>query len=269
MPNHNDEEEEWDLDPPTLPQPLTNGNPQHESLGSSRSNARSTVFFTLPLELRNNIYRYLVISPLSQASHCQLYRPLCVDDVIFRIGYFEKDTVMPLLLTCRQMHVEASMVLYRENVFIFHASSLVPRPLPILDLLPQRYLRSMRKVYLFTEFHFVNPSRPVKLPQVLTDPIESLGETQLSKRRQLMQQVKLQGSKIVAQAAISGKSGFFVNVNDTVAVTTEGALGRLNHDLESVSWSSSCEMWKMVLVESEGMNFRQEFRRVIWITDTG
>lgn len=69
----------------------------------THQNSRS--FFILPLELRAKIYRHILISRLDCGSHPRLWRPVGVDGGILRIGYFERDTVIPLLLVCRQMFV--------------------------------------------------------------------------------------------------------------------------------------------------------------------
>lgn len=116
----------------------------------STSPTASCPLLDLPLELRNKIYRYLVVSHLDCKSHPRLWRPLSVDGGRWRIGYFPRDTVIPLLLVCRKIHDEAAAVLYGENTFAFHISGLADGPIAFLEWLSPVYVRLLRRVYVRT-----------------------------------------------------------------------------------------------------------------------
>lgn len=92
--DENEESESSGLDSPKLPQSISTQAFQHHK-GPVRT--RSAAFFTLPIELRNAIYRMFVVSPLFHTSHASMYRPLCVDEAMFKIGYFKKT---PCYLYC-------------------------------------------------------------------------------------------------------------------------------------------------------------------------
>ena len=63
----------------------------------------------LPMELRHEIYRELLLAKNDQALHCQ-----------WRAFVFEKANIHPAILrTCKQIHAEASEILYGDNTFIY------------------------------------------------------------------------------------------------------------------------------------------------------
>ena len=106
---------------------------------------------SLPRELRIDIYRYFALSRLD-ADCPATFRPVGIDDHMYRIGYFPKDTVIPLLLVCRKFHEEVAAVLYGENTFAFHISGLSEGPIAFLERLSPRYIQLLTKVYIRTGF---------------------------------------------------------------------------------------------------------------------
>ncbi|KAL8957201.1 MAG: hypothetical protein Q9183_006118 [Haloplaca sp. 2 TL-2023] len=201
-----------------------------------RSRPGDSIFFTLPLELRVAVYRYLVVSPLSSSTYISMCRPLCVDGAMYKIGYFSKDAVIPLLLTCQQIHAEATKLLYGESVFMFHVSNLTSAPLVIFNLFPQRYLALMKQVYLRTQFFLPWPL----IPLGKVDP--SLANVKESKRRQIIAtqiefaSVKMEGSKILAQTAVPWESGFSVNLETTYEMRSEDWLCHMDDDSEEAQF---------------------------------
>ena len=137
--------------PVTIPNPLHCPSPPDLEHASTIPTA-SCPLLDLPLELRNKIYRYLVISHLDCKSHPRLWRPLSVDGGRWRIGYFPRNTVIPLLLVCRKIHDEAAAVLYGENTFAFHISGLADGPIAFLEWLSPVYVRLLKRVYVRTGY---------------------------------------------------------------------------------------------------------------------
>ncbi|KAL8760595.1 MAG: hypothetical protein Q9184_003227 [Pyrenodesmia sp. 2 TL-2023] len=231
--------------------------------------SQDAAFFKLPIELRNAIYRLIVISPLSRATNWPLYRPTCVDDAIFKTGHFKKNAVVPLLQTCHQIHVEASSILYGENVFLFQYSSLANSPLPFFDLLPGKYLRHMKKAYLLTKYYVPWPLQPTYYSDLGVDARE---EDVSFKRRDTILKIEQEGSKMVARRALSPKSGFVVNFHDTVDIPTKRTYGQLPRGLNDVEddegWTSSSQLWTLVLIRLPDATYRQEFRRMVWSSTT-
>ena len=271
MLDSSDEDEDWCLGTPKLPQSILDNLLQYEKPVSVQRPSQNSAFFKLPPELRNHIYRFFVKSPLFCHSRCQIYRPVCVDNVIFKIGYFMRDTVLPLLLTCHRIHEEASSILYSENVFILHASSLSLGTLALFDLLSQRYLRLMRKVYILTECFSswsLQLSHRLRLPE---HGDKQMDRAQLLERGKAICESELEACNTMARSSLSTKYGFSVNCDDTFPMPVNGSLGRLQRDLKDVGegewWSSRCQLWKMIPVELDGSKTRQEFRRVVWTND--
>lgn len=214
--------------------------------------------FDLPIELRNNIYRYIVISRLDVRSHPRLWRPLGVDGGSFRIGYFDRDTVIPLLLTSRQIHNEASTILYAENTFAFHISGLAAGPISFLEWLSPRYVRLLRRVYIRTgcnvdsygvESRFAFEDRRNVEPAVEKSPLRAARELAVSVA--LMKQAWPVRYEVI------------INKNNTVSYPAEDSARFLSRD-NACDWpASSFHLWKMcVKTEAEVGESRIEFRRV-------
>ena len=104
----------------------------------------------LPVELRLKIYQYILISDRQYDQRTALWRPIGADEKIFKIGYFTRDSIMPLLLVNRQIHDEAATVLYGENTFVCQVSGFSDQPLAFLNHLPTKYLGLLRKFYVRT-----------------------------------------------------------------------------------------------------------------------
>lgn len=179
--------------------------------------------------------------------------------------------MLPLLLTCQQIHTEASNVLYSENIFMFHASSLANVALPVFDVLPRRYLKVMKRAYLRTEVFLPWPLEPLNSIQLRLDNVDETDRRKLMGKGEVLSHLESEGSKVIAQRALPPKSGFFVNCKDTVELPAAGWLWKTNRDPKEVYidewWSSSCHLWKMVLLEEPEPNLRQEFRRIVWTTN--
>ena len=263
------------FDIPTSPQfvpsqPTSSNTPLDHSLGYDMT--LRPPFLSLPIELRNDIYRFFVVSRLSTPLHLAVLRPICFDDAMVKIGYFERDAVLPLMLTCRQIHNEASSVLYAENDFIINISSLAEHPIRFFELSPW-YLRSVRKAYLRTKILRSPSPTPIEafstLPAIQGPADQSvLGETTHRSLSDSLYEIR-QSNMLVRQAA-SAKTGFLVDCETTIDLPAAGWLWRLERDPEQLrldeSRSSSCQLWKM-LVESHDTGTRQVFRRIRWTNE--
>lgn len=160
--------------------------------------------------------------------------------------------------------------MYSENILSFHATNLTPHPLTFLGMVSHHYLESMRNAYLLTEFFTPERFRSYAWRNVPPSD-EDKDRNELRKRRDAIFQLELTGSIAVAQKALPANCGFLINTQDTIRISTSISLGRLERVQEDLEpnewWSSSCQLWKMVLVQSEKSELRQEFRRIIWTND--
>lgn len=232
--------------------------------------APQSSFFRLPIELRNTIYRFIVVSPLSQSLRASLCRPICVDQAMFRIGYFQRGTVLPLLLTCRQIHLEASTILYAENVFVFHASTLGELPIPFFNVSPS-YLRCVRRAYLRTEIFLPRPLPPLE-PSSSLHALQGRADQSVPKEIRCESEhchsIGIECSNIAASQAVPAESGILVDLEGTIDLPAADWQWKLQRDpgllYQDEWWSSSCQLWKMMLLEHEEPDVRQVFRRITW-----
>ena len=232
--------------------------------------APQSSFFRLPIELRNSIYRFIVVSPLSQSLRASLCRPICVDQAMFRIGYFQRDTVLPLLLICRQIHLEASTILYAENVFVFHVSTLGELPIPFFNVSPA-YLRCVRRAYLRTEI-FLTPPLALLEPSLSLRALQGRADPsvpdEMRCRSEHCHSIEIECSNIAASQAVPAESGILVDLEGTIDLPAADWPWKLQRDpgllYQDEWWSSSCQMWKMMLLEHDETSVRQVFRRITW-----
>ncbi|KAI4680403.1 uncharacterized protein J4E84_008051 [Alternaria hordeiaustralica] len=94
-----------------LPNPILHG--QIAQVYSQTSNPTATSLLTIPAELRNQIYEYLLVEdePILIAGSSQ-------DDTAIKTGSFSGSPA--ILQTCRQIYHEAIGVLYGHNIFQFN-----------------------------------------------------------------------------------------------------------------------------------------------------
>lgn len=215
--------------------------------------------FRLPVELRNNIYRCIVISRLDCCSHPHLWRPLGVDGGISRIGYFDRDTVIPLLLTSRQNHDEAASVLYGENTFTFHISGLAEGPISFLRWLAPRYVRLLRRVYIRTGYRV--ESYGFRPEHIFGDReyIEPSDEAIQAKAAH-----DLAVSVTLMKQAWPAKYKVVINKLATVSYPIDETAVFFRKPSADEWPASSFYLWKMFVTETEAETPKIEFRRVQW-----
>ena len=213
----------------------------------------------IPPELRNKIYRYFVISHLDCQSHPRLWRPLGVDGGILRIGYFNRDTVIPLLLTCRQIHEEAAATLYGENTFAFHISGLSDGPIAFLEWLAPRYVRLLRRVYIRTGYsvdtYGFRPESPLH-GRSHAEP--TLEQQQIKASRDLAVSVALMKQAWPPQYKV------FINKELTIVHSSSVDRGIVKKQKGNDWPASSYHLWKMFVTDDSAENPRHEFRRIEW-----
>ena len=230
----------------------------------STSLSASYPFLDLPLELRNKIYRYILISDLDCKSHPRLWRPLSVDGGTCRIGYFSRDTVIPLLLVCRKIHDEAAAVLYGENTFAFHISGLADGPIAFLEWLSPVYVRLLRRVYIRTGYDvdtygFRNRFEGHGAGE---DDGTEVGPTAEQKR--IREVCGLAMSVRLMKQAWPVGYGVVVN-RDEVAVYQETVDWEVGRKRRVNEWPvGGYHLWKMFVREDEKGEVRKEFKRIEW-----
>lgn len=216
-------------------------------------------FFDLPIELRNEIYRYFVINPFVCQSHPRLWRPVGVDGGIFPIGYFNQDTVIPLLLTCHQIHDEAAAVLYGENTFAFHISELSAGPIAFLEWLAPQYVRLLRHVYIRTGYNVDTYGfEPESCFLAHNYKMPSWEQKHVRAARDLAISIPL------IKHAWPAKYKVVINKEDTVLYSPNVDKDIVRRQ-KGVDWpASTYHLWKMFVTDTETENPKREFRRIRW-----
>lgn len=227
--------------------------------------AQPPAILRLSLELRLDIYRYILISDLKYDQRTALWRPIGADDNIFKIGYFTRDSIIPLLLVNRQIHKEAASVLYGENTFLCHVSGFSDQPLAFLNRLPAKYLDLLRKFYVRTGYHLEGK----------VDPNYYADEKYADKSAVVKDYIRwrdVDRSAQILNNAISSKYPIRVNTKSVIRCLSREHIGETIEELwgydHAHEWLySSWHVWKLVLAElSEGdlNDSRFEFRRLAW-----
>lgn len=219
-------------------------------------------FLHLPIEIRTEVYRNILVSKLHYGPRNDLWRPIAVDDGIFKIGLFEKDAVLPLLLANRQVHAEAVVILYGENTFIFRVSGFADGPLTFLDRLPPRYVRLLRRVYIRTGYYVCNPpDRYAKFsaPTVRKAIVQS--------RRDLAISIAL-----VRQSWPMNYKNIHID-SDSAGLCAEPRIRERIKQLRGFhgfeEWlAAAWYFWEMVTTEPDAEEPRKEFRCIDWETST-
>ncbi len=219
-------------------------------------------FLCLPVELRNKVYRCILISKVEYGPRTDIWRPIAADDGVFKIGFFKKGTVLPLLLVNRQIHSEAVVTLYGENTFIFHISGFREGALLFLDRLPLKYLRLLRRVYIRTGYYVCNPPDPNGSHSTPTKE-----EAVVQSRRDLAISVALVRQawpKKYRNISVDGRSA---GLDGGPRIERRTKQLRGFNGLEE--WlASSWYLWQMVTTELDADQPRREFRCIDWETAT-
>ena len=260
-----------------------------------------TTFSDLPVEIRTQILHPIAISPISQTStnpHI-LPRPLACDGQIVSVGCFVRDTIIPLILTYGLVHNDVSTILYGENVFVFHISSLGaegsvhgdpswPQAQNTLqsfglNVFAERYWLLLRRVIVRTGYSVVG------LPRV-TSSFRWMVRLRAAEKRDLKAQGKAtqqnvdarKAHELSASAALvkaawpPERSGIRVNERDVIAISKckrggEGCRWHMDEygmvygvdwsELSQNHWPASLGiMWKLA---DESNNVRKDFRKIV------
>lgn len=219
----------------------------------------------LSLELRLNIYRYILISDLKYDRRTALWRSIGADEKIFKIGYFTRDSIIPLLLVNRQIHEEAATVLYGENTFVCQVSGFSDQPLAFLNRLPRKYLDLLRRFYVRTGYHLEGKvDRNYYASGKYAD--QSAVAKDYIRRRDIAISAQL------LTTAISSRCPIIVNTKSVIRCLSREYVVENIEELwgydHAHEWSySSWHVWKLVLTESNEGDIddgRFEFRRLAW-----
>ena len=214
-------------------------------------------FFNLFIELRKKIYRFFCISNVDHTSHPRLWRPTGNDQSRGKIGYFERDTVIPLLSVCRQIHDELTPVLYGENVFAFHVSLLSQGPILFFSWLAPRYVRLLRRVYIRSGFEV--DTYDMDCMDDRTRQSNQIHDWELADQKAA---TNLVASTALVKQAWPRRYDVWVNMTDTCVYSKQDNLGIWMRS-EANDWPArSYHLWKMIVADDDGEGFRPEFRRV-------
>ncbi len=221
-------------------------------------------FVRLPVELRTKVYRCVLISRLDYGPRTNIWRPIAADNGVFKIGFFEKGTVLSILLLSRQIHAEAAIVLYGENTFIFHISGFVEGPIGFLDKLSPQYMRLLRRVYIRTGYYVCNPPDGYGTHSYAGPSGE---EAVVQYRRDVAISVAL-----VRQAWPMRYNKIYVDTQ-SVGLRAEPGISERIKELRGFigfeEWSaSSWYLWQMVTTEPDAEEPRREFRCIDWQIST-
>ncbi|KAL8790410.1 MAG: hypothetical protein Q9195_006366 [Heterodermia aff. obscurata] len=223
----------------------------------------STNFMSLPRELRNDIFRYFAISRLD-AGCPAIFRPVGIDDHMYRIGYFEKDTVIPLLLVCRKFHEEVAAVLYGENTFAFHISGLSEGPVAFLERLSPRYFQLLTKVYIRTGHMAADRGLSYSVPA------ETSESTGAQEKRLIDQRRQLAISTMLVKEAWPARYGVQVDSAncETCEIADSPVTIRDSRRIGNGSWPHTVgHLWKMTIDDLASGETVRSCRRIKWLHD--
>ena len=183
---------------------------------------------------------------------------------MYRIGYFPKDTVIPLLLVCRQFHDEVAAVLYGENTFAFHLSGLSVGPVAFLESLSPRYVQLLTKVYIRTGYVAADQGLSYSIPAATSDSTAAQEKKLIDQRRQLAL------STVLVKEAWPARYG--VQVDNANYETYEIADSPITiHDSRRIgngSWPYTVgQLWKMIVRSSSSGETIRSCRRIEWLYD--
>lgn len=219
-------------------------------------------FLDLPRELRNCLYRLILLSDLCFDERVSLWRPVAVDQNVFRIGYFKRDSVLPLLLVNRQIHAEAIPVLYGENTFVCHISGLVGGPLAFFSTLPPKYLRFLRKLFVRTGC-FVQGS----VDGYSSPSFRKSYTSHTPNEKLLLHHQDVAISATLMKIALPPHVPMNINCDTVISCSRIYRLGNPSklwggdhlHEWKASSW----HLWKLIVVDLGSGDLQMEFRRLV------
>lgn len=219
---------------------------------------------SLPRELRNTIFRHFAISDLDCAFCPATWRPVGVDGHIYRIGYFRRDTVIPLMLVCRRFHEEVTALLYGENTFAFHISGLSNGPIAFIEQLPEQYVQLMTKVYIRTGYLAADQGLSYSVPAETADSSLAAEMKSIHQRREVAI------STALVKQAWPARYNVVVDVNkcETQEVLDSPLTIRDSRRIGHGSWPYTVgHLWKMTIERSASGENSKTFRRIKWQYD--
>lgn len=231
---------------------------------SSNDELSRANFMSLPRELRNSILRHLTISDLDCAFCPATWRPVGVDGHIYRIGYFRRDTVIPLMLVCSRFHEEVAALLYGENTFAFHISGLANGPIAFIDQLPERYVQLMTKVYIRTGYLVADQGLSYSVPAESADSSLSAEKKSIHRRRGVAI------STALVKQAWPPRYKVVINVDkyETQEVMDWPVTIKDSRRIGQGLWPYTVgHLWKMIIERSASGESVKTFRRIIWQWD--
>ena len=183
---------------------------------------------------------------------------------MYRIGYFPKDTVIPLLLVCRRFHDEVAAVLYGENTFTFHISGLSKGPVAFLERLSPKYVQLLTKVYILTGYVAADQGLSYSVPAATADSIGAQDKILIDQRRQVALSTMLVKEAWPARYAVKIDSGGY----ETCEIADSPMTIRDSRRIGNGSWPYTVgQLWKMVVENSTSGETIRLCRRIKWLYD--
>ena len=127
-------------------------------------------FLNLPTEIRLLVYQRLLVGDLGYVEVC--------NEAQWFVRKRDPSFITPvlsaftgILQSCKQVHDEATEVLYGDNTFVFRSEDIagtpigyLPMPLHYLEKTPERYRKLMKKVEVLIQRPLPQHSYPFKYP---------------------------------------------------------------------------------------------------------
>lgn len=181
---------------------------------------------------------------------------------MYRIGYFPKDTVIPLLLVCRRFHEEVAAVLYGENTFTFHISGLSEGPVAFLERLSPRYVQLLTKVYIRTGYVAADQGLSYSVPAATADSTGAQEKKLIDQRRQVSLSAMLVKEAWPVRYGVKVDSASY----ETCEIADSPITIRDSRRIGSGSWPYTVgQLWKMVVDNSTPGETIRSCRRIKWL----
>ena len=218
-------------------------------------------FLSLPRELRDAILRHIAISRLDCAFCPATWRPVSVDEHIYKIGYFAKDAVIPIMLACQQLHEEVASILYGENTFTFHISGLISGPIAFVEQLSPLYAQLIAKAYVRTGYLAADQGLSYSVPAGIVDSTQSAEQKAIARRREIAI------STALVKEAWPARYNVHVDIErcEVLEISDSATTIKDTRQIQCGRWPYTVgHLWRMVVEQPTTGEAQKVFRRIRW-----